>query len=274
MDHELQRQMAAFDAARIRQPIELSPFEPKRILVARDGSNQDATALALAGAIAKRHGAEVGEWHGPVGELAHESILTACEAADLLLLPCPFGADFAAVGKDTLSAIVDLLVARGRIPVICVRGPLADVDAALDRPLVALDMCRERKVEATAMALGLSRSGGEVAMLAVTDPAEPIRRQEILSRWLDPADLDQDDLTALHGARTASLTAALQRAARSRGIGAKVQLRAGSALDVTCEEAVARGGIIVSGAPRDHRDAAFGRVRELILASALPVALA
>lgn len=273
MDHELQRQMAAFEAALIEQPVVLEPVQPKRVLVARDGSNQDDTAMALARAIVARTGGELGEWHGPPSDLAHESILAACEAADLLVVPCPFGADYSKVGADSLSTTLDVILARGRTPVLCVRGAVEDVDELLDHPLVALDVARARKVEATAFALGLCRSGGEVALLDVIDPAEPVKREEIVGRWLDPSDLDDEDLAAMHSARTAALTAALQKRSSSAGIGARVMIQAGSALDVTLEVGEHRGGLIVAGLMRDHRDPGFARARELVLASALPVLL-
>jgi nucleotide-binding universal stress UspA family protein len=273
MDHELQRQMAAFEAARIARPIQLVRPSLKRILVARDGSNQDPPALVLAREIAKRHSSEVGEWNGKVSELAHEAILAACEAADLLVIPSPFGADHTAVGAYTLSTTLDIVLARGHTPVLCIRQPELAVTKSLDAPLVVLDVHRERKSEATAMALALTAPGGEVALLAVVDPTQPQEREEILGRWLDPAQIEEADLTALHGARTAALTAALQKESSARGVLAKVMVRTGAVIDVALEQARQRAGILVVGLDRRAGSPAAKTARELILRSKLPVLL-
>lgn len=270
-DPELQRQIAQFEAARIERPLDLVPAELRRILVVADGSDQDATAQALARAAA-RGTAEV-VTQGFDAQEPHAEILASARGFDLLVVPCPFRADYAAVGRDTLSTTLDLVLARGAVPVLLVRAPVGDPVACMRRPLVLLDVERRRKVEATAFALALARNGGDLALLSVVDPTIPVREQEMLGRYLPPGDLSPQRLEGLATARAAALTAALQRHAAELGVTPHVKFRVGDPVEIGLDAGARREGVLVAGLARVHGDPAFTRARELVLRSALPVLL-
>jgi nucleotide-binding universal stress UspA family protein len=270
MDPELQKQMAAFEAARIAQPLTLAAKRPARILAVRDGSDQDPTVLALARAVAERFGGEVGEWLGPTRELAHEAILAAAEAADLLVAPCPFDADFGAVGRDTLSTTLDLVLARSPVPVLLARAPVPDPADALRRPLLVLGVCPDRDAEAAAWATSL---GEDIGLLAVLDPSQPVPREEVVGRYLDPKDFDTEELHALADSRAAALTAAVQRRVGETHATARLKIRIGDLVTVADEVGTRRGGLLVCGRSSDPSSAALARARALVLRTALPILL-
>lgn len=270
-DPELERQMAQFEAARIAHAVELGVAPLRRILVVRDGSDQDATAQALAAAAARGE-AEVVTREFTAAE-PHTEILTAAQGFDLLVVPCPFRADYTQVGQDTLSTTLDLVLARGAQPVLLARGPVADPISCLRAPLVLLDVERRRKVEAVSFALALARGGGEVALLSVVDPHVAVREEELLGRFLDPGDLSPERLEGLATARAAAVTAALQRHAGELQVTPRVKFRIGDPVELALEVGIPRGGVLVAGLCRAHGDPGFAQARELVLRSALPVAL-
>ena len=269
---ELAREIAGFEAARIARPVHLEPTPIRSILAVRDGSDQDATVVALAQAAAELTGATVSELRPSAGD-AHQEILAATDGHDLVLVPCPYGADYAAVGTQTLSTTLDVVLARGRTPTCLVRGPIEDATRWLHHPVVALDVHRARKVEATALALTLARGGGTILLSAVIDPSQPIADQQMLGLALDLEQLQPDVLAGVASARTATLTAALQRCASELRVLPRVKLQIGSVVDLALVAARHEHGIVVAGLARgtEHVDASCAR--QLVLRSELPVLL-
>ena len=117
VDRALESSMQMFERVQVGEVSSLEPLEPKRLLLALDGSTQDATSTGLAAALRARFAAEVSilaacENHQQVAQDARqtladativpssgpmdsfEQILTASKstAAELLIVPCPFGA--------------------------------------------------------------------------------------------------------------------------------------------------------------------------------------
>ncbi len=268
LNRDLQREMTAFAAARISAPVEVAPHVPQRILRLQDGSDQDATAAALAAALQRTTGAPVESLRPPLATAA-EAILAAARAGDLLVLPCPFGADYANLRDVSLAATLDVLLARSPHPILAVRGPVADAAAVLAHPLVVLQLDRHRKVEATCHALGVAGRGASVTLLSVVDPQQPVHREELLGRALPVGDLDPEELHSLAGARAAAVVAALQRRAGELGITARLKVRVGSTADVGIDVASRHRGLIVGGLDRK----APGAARALVLGTALPVLL-
>lgn len=272
MDERLKEQMAQFEAARTGAPIHLAPARLTAVLAVRDGTNQDDTVTALARAVAARSGAAVHELHSDAPD-AVPAILEAAAGCELIVAPSPFRHDYADVGAHSVSTTIDLLIARSPAAVCLARAAIDEPEHCVSRPLVALQIDRHRKVEATAMALRLAMGGGEIALLSVVDPQEPVHGEELIGRYLDPQDLSPEVLHGLASARAAALTAALQRHAAEWDVTPLVKFAVGDAVETALEVNEPRGGLLVAGRERDaHREAAQ-RARRLVLGSRWPVLL-
>lgn len=271
-DRELREQLARFEAARIEEPVVLEPAAVRGVLAVHDGTDQDAIVSALAGAIAARTGAAVTSFAASSPE-PHAEILAAGRDCEVLVVPSPFGRDYASEGRLSLSTTVDLLCARSDAAICLARGPLADVEHCVTHPLVALQIERHRKVEATALALALAKDGGELLLLSVVDPTHRVHNEELIGRNLDPHDLAPEILHGLASARAAALTAALQRRAGEWDVRVVVHFGLGDVVALTLEENEHRAGLLVAGRNRDGPSEAAQRFRRLVLASSSPVLL-
>lgn len=272
MDDPVKRQMAAFAAARVATPVHLEPTRVSDVLAVFDGTDQDPTVDALAAAIATRTGARVRSWRGDMPDPA-KSILAAASGCQVMVVPSPFRHDYCAEGHESLSTTVDLLLSRSTAAVCIARAPLPDAVECVSKATVALAIGRHHKVEATALALALVRGGGDLALLSVIDPHQPIRNEELLGRYLDPGDLSPDVLHGLASARAAALTAELQRRAREWRIKPSVKFAVGDPVDVALAANEPRGGLLVAGRDRDPRSEAAQQAHRLVLGSDLPVLL-
>lgn len=273
-DRSLQEQMAQFEAARIASPVELAPATVRRVVAVHDGSDQDATVDALAVAIAARTGAAVHPVPPPsAGADPVPTVLAAAGEGELIVVPSPFGRDYASEGQASLSTAIDLLLAKSDAAVCIARGPLADAAHTVAHPLVGLQIDRHRKVHATALALALAQRGGELLLLSTVDPHAPVRDEELLARKLDPRDLSPEVLAGLASARAAALTASLQRHAAEWRVEPRVHFALGDTVELLLAENRERNGILVAGRDRDARSEAAQRARRLILASPWPVLL-
>lgn len=266
--HDLQREIAGFAAARIDAPVRIERPKIARILLARDGSDQDATATAVTAALAANSGAPVKELSPPPAKAA-DVLLAEARSDDLLVLPCPFGADYEAVGSVSLAPTLDVLLARSPCAMLLVRGPIENPARVICRPLVILQLDRHRKVNATCWAIGVAGPGGDITLLSVVDPQHRVERAELLGRYLPVGDLAPEVLLSLAGARAAALVAALQRGSRELHIEAHLKVRVGALPTVALEAGARHGGLLVGGLDRQ----APGEARALVLASELPVLL-
>lgn len=271
MDRDLSRQIAAFEAARIAHPLHLEPAPVQEVLAVHDGTDQDRTVTALAEAAAAKTGAKLKRLAAD-GDEPHAAILEAAKSSQLMFIPSPFRLDYAEHRAQSLSTTIDLVLARGRTPVCLVRGPVEEPVACLSNPIVALNINRHRKVDATCLALTLARDG-TIALLSVVDPQKPVHEAELLGRYLDPGDLSPDVLEGLATSRAAALTSALQKGANEWSVTPRVKFILGDVVETALEVAEGRGGLLVAGLARDgHLDEAQ-RARQLVLGSSLPVLL-
>tara|TARA_R110002094_G_scaffold220131_1_gene192544 strand:- start:131 stop:964 length:834 start_codon:yes stop_codon:yes gene_type:complete len=274
-DKDLREQMAQFEAARITAPVELTPQVVGKIVAVHDGTDQDATVDALAKVMAERAGAELHTISPPVGaeDAALAELLTAAGKGDVLVVPSPFGRDFQVDGQSSLSTTIDLLLAKSNSAVCIVRAPVDDPEHTIMHPLVALQIDRHRKVQATALALAFAKDGGEILLLSTVDPHSRLRDEELLARNLDPGDLSPEVLSGLATARAAALTAELQRHAGDWDITPRVHFALGDTVELALEENEERLGLLVVGRDPDARSEEAQRARRLVLASSFPVLL-
>ena len=275
-DKNLQEQMAQFEAARITAPVELLPQSVGKIIAVHDGTDQDATVDVLAKAMAERTSAEL-ETIDPQASGGEDEVLAALLGAagesDVLVVPSPFGRDYEAEGQISLSTTIDLLIAKSEASICIVRAPIEDAMHVISNPLVALQIDRHRKVQATALALTFAKDGGEILLLSTVDPQNALRDEELLSRNLDPSDLSPEVQSGLATARAAALTAELQRHAGEWDVTPLVHFALGDTVELMLEENEKRCGMLVAGRDRDACNEEAQRARRLVLKSSSPVLL-
>jgi hypothetical protein len=274
-DKDLQEQMAQFEAARITSPVDLQPQTVSKVVAVHDRTDQDATVDALAKAVAERAGCEVASISPLAGgdTDALPALLAAAGQGEVLVLPSPFGRDYEAEGQISLSTTVDVLLAKSEASICIARAAVEDPIHTITHPLVALQIDRHRKVQATSLALTLAKDGGEILLLSTVDPQNPIRDEELLARNLDPRDLSPEILAGLATARASALTAELQRHAGDWDITPMVHFALGDTVELVLEENEQRRGLLVVGRDPDPCSEEAQRARRLVLASPSPVLL-
>lgn len=193
VDEALSSSMQMFERVQLGEVAPLEPRKVERILLALDGSSQDATAAQVAAALGKRFAAEVSvlalcddcdaaavravQAIGSAAILtpgdgdAFDEILAAAEAADadLLLAPCPFGRDFEQIGPDSAGTVVDVLIARSKVPVLVVREPHQFAEVPFRRAALSLVGENAAAVDAAAWASTLVAPGGHFELLLVLE---------------------------------------------------------------------------------------------------------
>lgn len=274
-DKNLQEQIAQFEAARITSPVELQPQPVNKVVAVHDATDQDRTVDALAKAMVARVGCELQSIAPLAGgdTDALPALLAAAGQGDVLVLASPFGRDYQAEGQLSLSTTVDVLLAKSEASICIARAEVEDPMHAITHPLVALQIDRHRKVQATALALAFAQNGGEMLLLSTVDPHSRLRDEELLARNLDPRDLSPEVLEGLATARAAALTAELQRHATDWDVTPMVHFALGDTVELTLEENEQRRGLLVAGRDPEACSEEAQRARRLVLASPFPVLL-
>lgn len=261
-----------FEAAVHARPMAIVRHPIREILLALDGSNQDATARSCAHAIATGGSGKVRECRPQAGA---PEILHALreQPADLLVLPAPFGRDYSDLREESLGSVVDLLLLSATCPVLCVRETLDDaaVKSALGDVLLPVNVPAFEPERAASWAFSLLRSGGKLEVLAIADRSLLLEAQALLGTSLDPESLTHDRLVRTVTDATGGLTAATQKAGTELGVHVHVECLEGRADQLLLSAANSRHRLLVITAPRQHTAPAFHRAVDAILGSRGPV---
>jgi hypothetical protein len=226
VDQALAASMKMFERVQLGEVAPLEPRRPERMLLALDGSSQDATSIAIAAKLRERFSAEVsvlaactdarqvaagaveklgsGQIVTSAGEQgSFEQILAAIETSnsELVLMPCPFGRDFEQIGPDSAGTVVDVLIARSPVPLLVIREP-HEVDGTPFQH-VAMPLVGENQAahDAAAWGAALVAPGGRFELLLVLED----EFHENVSALLESMDLDVEPTSE-------ELSAALQKA--------------------------------------------------------------
>lgn len=149
LDRDVESSMRIFERAQIGPVAAVIPIKPTRVLLVLDGSDQDQTGLDAARHLEEACGCETLVLDAresavdarenaaskfsaqltrgqpikrPDGD-AYEAILTAVgeHAPELVIVPCPFGRAFEAVGADSAGTVIDVLLARASVALLVIR---------------------------------------------------------------------------------------------------------------------------------------------------------
>lgn len=281
-DTDIQQSVDAFSAALRARAVNLRTPRIERILLAVDHSNQGETAERLAAALARAHQARIIllyayegrrdaeresylsararalEAHGislepmeePVrtehGLRSFEQILETCAARgpELIIVPAPYLDDYTKLGDASVGANLDVLMRRAHVPLLVVRKPGVEPEACLANALLPITPYGPATAEAAAWMLTIVRSGANLRLLASVEHGE---MQDVATQSLD-LDLpgvDAEKLAGLRRPELAGLIAELQRRTAEAGLGCRLMVRGGDALETTRELANDAPGLLV-----------------------------
>ncbi|MEZ6196250.1 MAG: hypothetical protein R3F20_11080 [Planctomycetota bacterium] len=270
--------LGRFEAALKAKPQEIAIPSLRRILAVRDGSDQDDVVLGLAEAAARRCGGAVATLDQPQGTRdpngATAAILTAREreAADLVVVPAPFGDDYGRLREESLGVTVDMLLAECPAPVLIARAPVADADRTLAHPWVLIDLHPPLQILAAAWGAAFARGGGALELVAAPDPAllDAIR---LLLGDEDEGRKFSDDLVERAGRRlSGGIVAAAQHLGEGEDFAVRFGIRVGDRPSRTVATLAAEAaGFSVAAYVRRTDAPSLSIARRCVLASTAPV---
>lgn len=290
--------MAMFSRAQVGEVADINGKQPKRLLVALDGSSQDDAALLLARQLQERLGCQAAYLHlpndpsQPISEdIAailqqmgatpltaaegdnYDAILAAVDAdqTDLLIVPCPFGRNFESLGEDSTGTVIDVLTARLEIPLIAIRRPDAvgrDPTDHLRMILTGENLAAQLAAE---WAVGLAAPGGRLELLLLVEESFYENFREALHSIRPDVEVSYEDLENALATTYGKLHAAFQHTAGHAGIGYELLIRhEGDQQPVTPEDPKTHPALMVLGLQRSSHDSQ-GEVQEFIRRSPHPV---
>ncbi len=238
VDRDLDTSMKMFERVQLGEVAPIAPRAPRQVLLALDGSTQDATSIEITVTLVNRYPCQVSILAACAGaesvaeaaraRLSGSAIVAAVgpedpfdpilEAAakhesDLVIAPCPFGRDFEMIGPDSAGTVVDVLLARLNRPILVVREPHEIAQPAFHH--IALRSIGENEAAqaAAVWAVTLAAAGGSLELVLVFE--EEMR--ENLSMLLKSLDLNietsDDNLIAALRKAHIRLHRALQKSA-------------------------------------------------------------
>ena len=305
-DRDLRESIGAFEAALHADEIVLPKPRVRKILLALDQSNQDATAESLAVAIAERHEAVIhmtyayegdvddakerylGERRAEIAQRLHEERTTASrsseeapyeqiidvlvtERCDFMVVASPYLDDLRALGSESIGTNLEMLLHRTPVPVLVVRQPKEDASAVFRRVLLPVAIHVEENAKAAGWALELIAAEGHLRMLAVVDAEVLEGAAHLLDKDFDARSVDESTLRALESREHAGLVAALQKRAADEKLACRFGFRVGDPVSVVVHDAGEADTLIVTGCPKERQTTAFERVQALVRASGHPV---
>ncbi|MEM6468138.1 MAG: universal stress protein [Planctomycetota bacterium] len=243
LGREVDASMRMFEKSQVGSSPAISPIRPARVLVALDGSSQDATSIAAAKDLRARFNVESLLLDARQGELAesddlttsvinevsgarplerergdsYEMILAALgkHQVDLLIVPCPFQRDFETVGADSAGTVIDVLLSRCPVPMLVMRRPDQPFGDSCGTISVIVGAECDVSRKAAAWAFGFSADGGTVTLNLVVEKEQYENIRSIVEAVSGPGSLDSEAFTealtkthqSLHGAMAKTATA-------------------------------------------------------------------
>jgi hypothetical protein len=302
-NQELNESRSRFEAAVGAQAVDIRKPDVQRVVLALDGSNQDAPAQRYAAMICLQTGASLAvafAYEGPEddgkekyrvdveSEIAasgiavipaiarpngskryrsYDQLLIACDhyQAQLIVVPAPYGDDFAELGTRSVGTNLDMLMSRSTATLLVVRDPQR-VSQAVRQVVMPVTPYHPNLPIAAGWAMLLVSDEGVLDLPAVIDPGV------LQAAGLTPeTELTPDQFAGLTEPAQAGLIGALQRQAAERGVGCRVKLRAGEPADEILKVEGDEGRLYVISTPRAPRATAYQIAQAVVRASADPV---
>jgi hypothetical protein len=305
---DLNESLGAFESALTASKVHIAEPSVAVVLLAIDGSSQDANAIAYAGLIAKRFSARVAVTIGTEGELTDEAHALAERAVDILhaepygleaktvfsaarfpgrqilecqrdlhagliVLPAPYLIDVDVLGDESLSSPIDLLLAESDAPLFLVRHPNSDPNACFRRIVLPMTIWVPALGAAAGWAFRLVAPGGRIELFAVADKQAMEHAMRVLNETDDRA-MTADALLRAEHHHIGGMVSALQHRGVETGVDVDVDVAVGKALKLTLERIHGSPSIVCTGVPADRSSEAYHRIQDIVLGSHTPVLVA
>lgn len=299
----LKESMLRFEAAMKSEKVRLEVPEPRSILLALDGSNQDGAAEGLAAALAERgsiplhltyayEGASdatkdaylterartltergVAVSHSKVEGRSYEQILEVAkaQASDLIVVCAPYLEDIGELGAESVGTNLDLLMSRSPVPLLVVRQPKEDPAALTRSVLLPLGAPAPEDGQAAGWAVWLAGQSGSIRVLIVADASALQRAGRDPSNAVEIDRLDDGLIDDILAREHAGLIGALQKRAAESGLGCRISVRGGEAVEVISEMGNAMEGVIVLSRSEARKSERYQHVLSVVRESANPV---
>lgn len=288
VDADIERSMDLFKRADVGEVMPLEPLPPKSILLALDGSSQDAAGVLMATQLSERLESEVSYIYVPptegqqldeqivqsltdLGASAvamevspadepppnYDQILAAAEQSgvDLVIAPCPFARDFESLGEDSTGTVVDVLTARLKVPFITIRRPDAtgrDPSRHLRLILTGGNPAAEM---AARRALGMLHPDGRLELLLLVEESFYANFKQVMQEIQPDKEFDWEDLEHALAKSYGKLHAGLQHASLDRGFTYELLIRhEGDVQPITPEDPVTHPALMVLAVVRGQHD--------------------
>ncbi len=294
VDSDLQKSMDLFERADVGVTQSIPLKRPSHVLLVLDGSTQDAAAVSLAIRMKSRLDCQLTWAFVPTADCStlasdHRSALKEANAtetatnvskendtanqilqivtesaADLLIVPCPFGRDFEEMGEDSTGTVIDLLAARCEIPFITIRRPdIVDVDPTAHVRLILTGENAAAEL-AAAFAAGLVQPNGKLELLLLVEVSFYHNFRQAMHA-IDPSKVvTYEDLEHALARQYGRLHASLQHTADAAGFDYELMIHnEEDATSVTPQDPVSHPAVMVLGAQRGDHDS-LGEIRDFI----------
>lgn len=294
VDSDLQKSMDLFQRSDVGITQSVPLRRPGHILLVLDGSTQDSAAVSLATRMKAQLSCELTWAFVPAGagctlDSAHRERLnevagneTSTNAskendtanqilqlvkesgAELLIVPCPFGRDFEAIGEDSTGTVIDLLAARCQVPFVTIRRPdIVDVDPTGHVRLILTGENAAAELAAS-FAAGLVQSSGKLELLLLVEASFYHNFRQAMHA-IDPSkNVTYEDLEHALARQYGRLHASLQHTADEVGFDYELLIRnEEDDISVTPEDPVTHPAVMVLGAERGDHDS-LGEIRDFI----------
>lgn len=268
-DSMLHSSLHAFEAALVGH-VRLPPVAIKRVLLALDGSDQDATAREAAAHVAQRSGAEVLERTDlatghDVSREAHAA------GVQLIVLPAPFREDFAATQDDSLGSAVDIVLAEAHLPALVIRAPMSPVTPCFEDVLIPISVSSVKAALEMSWALALAPERARIELLDVPDLSVIEEVKHLLGDGIDASALEAEALRRAAARDSAPIVTAAREVGAPRGVTVEARIEVGQPLAVFDQATAGRCRLVVTSLPGAAGSPEFHRARDLALRSRCPV---
>ncbi len=266
----LNEYVGMFEAAAHPRATSISLPTVSTILLAKDGSNQDETALRASRALAGA--ARIVECTPSMGAT---EILTAAKThqADAIVLPVPFGRDYGVLKGESLGSVVDMLLLESTCPVLCVRDLLDEeqIASAFARPILPVTIGNSAIFHAAGWAFRMVSNGGTVDAVAIADEDVINEAKQCVTDELETREFIRERVIRSITRELGGVFSAIQKEASTRGVNAQIETFMGRFVPIINQFSQNAPRLIVWGMERRHDCPTFHRATDLILSSRWPV---
>lgn len=203
IDRDVDDSMRLFERAHVGSTSPITPIRPSRVLLVLDGSEQDATSIASALHLQKIHNTETlildAREHDETGSTnptgksematkvvaqisnsraierpggeAFDAILASLKQHqfNVVILPCPFGRSFEAIGQDSAGTVMDVMLSRCPVPILITRRADQALEHCVKRVCILTSGECDVETRAAGWAFGVAAPGAEISLNLVVE---------------------------------------------------------------------------------------------------------